>query len=188
MDSCGTASLCGHECGLPGLRIRDSNCPICNPVADPSCAPVPDDGFATISTSDWEIGLALNILMTDARMPSAFCEGTLATGGHWSESYIEGGPPFVGSLLRNTTRKSTRPEAEAEIEAYIAAALQRMVHYGVATAVSVDVRMIDDASALVGVTISLPGRSAAELRLAAIRKGGAAGWALSETETWIVTS
>lgn len=185
LDACENDYVCGTPCGTPGLRLLDENCNPCNPTDVAPCGPQARSAFATIDTRGWIEGLALNILLTDARVPLALCGGTTATGGHWSESYITEGPPMVGSLLRQTRRHPSRAEAIAELEAFAEAALQRLVQRGVARSVSVSAEMVDDRTARMEISIWTTSAGTAQLRLAAAQRGS--GWALSEAESWMTT-
>lgn len=147
---CETTTKCGTECNLAGL-VRLEN----------------DSGGATIATTDWVQGLAINMLMTAGRRPDSPCgyaAGSL--GGHWSESFDTGAGAGIGSLVLSTGASASVNETLNLVTAYARATLERMVARGVALRVNVDgeylganrfqitadIIGLDNTSARVGVT------------------------------------
>jgi phage gp46-like protein len=121
-DSCSTDdtsnNVCGFDCGRPGLKFTDT------------------DGTSSISTDNWIRGLALNMLMTDARREDTNCGFTPGgQGGHWSESYMSG--DRVGTLLRTIDSSGSVAQLRSLVAAYAKATLERLVTRGVATRVEV---------------------------------------------------
>jgi phage gp46-like protein len=129
---------CGADCATFGLKLEPDLCP------DAGCDNTRVDGCAVdismlprrITNSDWVRGLALNILMTDARNPDSVCGYPPGQrGGHWSESYRSG--VKVGSLLRALPRKSSIEQNVQAIKVQAEVDLNKLVTYGVASSVEV---------------------------------------------------
>lgn len=143
-DAVGTEQSCGEDCGLAGLRLisldmETEACARCQTNGLPAgplrlaAALVPK----TIQTTDWIRGLALNILLTNARLPNSPCGVRPgAIGGHWSESYLPGGAQF-GNLLGAIGPQYRIADAVRLVREYVAMSLHKMVTYGVAREVTV---------------------------------------------------
>jgi phage gp46-like protein len=92
-----------------------------------------------ISTADWVKGLAINILLTDALMPATNCGYKPGqAGGFWGDSYA-GPNQSSGSLLRKVKAGKTTAETVSAIKRQAEFDLQKLVKYGVAKSVEVDV-------------------------------------------------
>lgn len=144
-DACGEQEACGVGCGRPGLLLVAP--PDCEPTSSRGCpdpaAPLPgctstEQQGRTFATNDWVRSLAINMLMTDARKDNTLC-GTRPgwLNGHWSESYQQG--VRVGSKLRYIGKQTSTRNMVLAVKAEIMTTLQKLVDYGVATAVEVDV-------------------------------------------------
>lgn len=123
------ADTCHVQCGLTGLHMID-------PVTDKSVI-LANDKPATIQTTEWVRGLALNILGTNGRKPDTACgykPGSL--GGHWSESFAQPGTK-VGNLVYSIPQQARVSDYVLLVQEYANSALQKMVTYGVAKQVSV---------------------------------------------------
>jgi phage gp46-like protein len=93
----------------------------------------------TIANDNWVVGLAVNILMTNARKQG--CANNLSDlGGHWSESFNDGSG--FGSNFRNIPRKKTVAEYIGAIQAAIQTDLSVMIRYGVASSIDVFVKYL----------------------------------------------
>lgn len=140
-DACGVNVLCGADCGVPGLVYAtdpSDSCGIaCDNTIDPACDPT--EAASTISTANWLQGLVINMMMTDGRLPDNACGYRPGSqGGHWSESYIEGTTPTIGTLVRTVSPMGRTDDLVNEIVAYAQATLARLVEYGVALSVNVE--------------------------------------------------
>jgi phage gp46-like protein len=123
-DACGVVSRCHSDCGSSGLR---------------SFVPQGQKG-RTFANNDYVRGLAINILLTDARKedrPCGYKPG--AIGGHWSDSYRDD-RKGSGTNLRDLPLSYTVSESVKLIQAYMQSALQKLVGYGVAQSVAVAVK------------------------------------------------
>lgn len=144
-DSCGSNIVCGAECGRPGLTLNPTTdaCSVpgsCFPPAtQPGCEPIIGTQ-RTFATNDWLRGLVINMLMTDGRTTDNACGYRPGSqGGHWSESYMNGGQgEVVGTLLRTIPPTGRIQDSINLIVAYAKASLQRLVERGVAIAVEVE--------------------------------------------------
>lgn len=180
-DACIPEDDCsGAACATPGLKLI--NIPDeCNTDAlgcyDSSCAnPALDSLGITIDTSKYVEGLALNILLTDSRKPDTEC-GWLPgrRGGHWSETFIEGGGARVGSRVRFHSGKGSIQQQVNEIEALAQEDLSKLVTYGVATKVQVKATYLGRAT--VGVIATIFGPTGAEIgRVGISGQRAANGW------------
>lgn len=125
-DACGVVTSCHSNCGSSGLR---------------SYVPQGQKG-RTFANNDFVRGLAINILLTDARKedkPCGYKPG--AIGGHWSDSYRTDGKR-AGTNLRDIPITYTIQESLRLIQAYMQTSLQKLVGYGVAQSVSVTVKYL----------------------------------------------
>lgn len=120
VEVCGTYTVCGSECAIPGLEYETSL-----------------DG-RTIKTDDWLQSLILNILNTRART-SARCPTPAAVYGHWSESYRDDGL-YVGSTLWNAAEKSYVRTADAvkAVAVAVRADMGKLIALGLAETVDVE--------------------------------------------------
>lgn len=119
VDGCGSETRCGVDCGEPNLAYTTQS-----------------GNTRTLKTTDWIKGLVINMLMTDGRRadkPCGYAPGS--QGGHWSESFIEGGDPTIGTLMRTVPPTGTTAAATALVAAHAQATLQRLVTRGVAMSV-----------------------------------------------------
>lgn len=122
--ACGEVNGCFTECGKPGLQI--------NSVGNAK----------TIAKSDYVRGLALNILLTDARREDTLCGYRPgARGGYWADSF-RSDRGYSGSRLRQLTSTGSIRESLALIRAFAEADLSKLIAYGVATSVSVTVEYL----------------------------------------------
>ena len=153
--ACGETSECGIACGVPGL-VHTNGLYACGSECDithqPGCPrPVLQ---RSILTGGWVRGLIINMLMTDGKLPDTNCGFKPGTqGGHWSESYIEGGPAVIGTLARAIQPSGTMNESIALIAAYVDATLQRLVQRGVAKSVTVTSRYLGNAKLSIDVIV-----------------------------------
>lgn len=123
-DACGVTHHCHNDCGSSGLR---------------SFVPQGQKG-RTFATDNYVRGLAINIILTDARKEDRACgyrPGAIA--GHWSDSYREDGKG-AGTNLRDIPLTYTTSESIQLIQAYMQLSLQKLVDYGVAQSVTVAVK------------------------------------------------
>ena len=138
-EACGSYTLCGHDCAIPGLEYEEIDAPG-EPYVDPRIAPTgPDLGkYRTIKTEDWLQGLILNILNTRART-DARCPTPAATYGHWSESYRDD-DLYIGSTLWNAAEKSYIRTADAvkAIAVAVRADMGKLIALGIAQTVDVE--------------------------------------------------
>lgn len=121
------ANACSPEvtncdtCARPGLNL------ICNDV-----------GQITINTDNYVTGLALNILLTDARKPDDGCGYTPGTrGGFWADSFRVDGLGSGSKLRQIPVNKSVR-DIVSLAKAYAQDDLKKLVAYGVAKSVKVE--------------------------------------------------
>lgn len=149
-DACGAVVRCHNNCGSSGLQ---------------SYVPKGQNG-RTFVNRDYVRGLAINILLTDARKedrPCGYRPG--AVGGHWSDSFRDDGKR-AGTNLRDIPRSYQASETVKLIQSYMQASLQKLVGYGVAQSVAVavkyagrnvfqatiDIISVDDEMTRVGIT------------------------------------
>lgn len=122
-DACGTYQLCLSECGSSGLVSR---------------IPAGQEG-RTFDTNDYVRGLALNILGTDGRRPDTACGYRPgARGGHWADSFRDDNLT-CGTTIRDIPAQKSVTDCLGLIRVYLLQAMQKLVSYGVAQTVSVDV-------------------------------------------------
>ena len=117
----GHYDICNNqECGIPGLKI------------------ISHEQSATISTKDYVVGLALNILLTDAKKDDKACGYLPGTrGGHWSDSFTGA---TTGSKLRQIPTTYSIRETLSLVKANIQQDCQKLVYpYGVAEKIKTDV-------------------------------------------------
>lgn len=125
-DACGVVTRCHSDCGSSGLR---------------SYVPEGQKG-RTFATNDFVRGLAINILLTDARKEDKDCGYKPgAIGGHWSDSYRDDGKR-AGTNLRDVPTIYRAADTVKILQAYAQASLQKLVSYGVAQSVSVAVKYL----------------------------------------------
>ena len=139
-DACGTQEPCpGVSCGVAGHRYVDSK--QCNHPGiggcPPSCPSVVNG--RSIDNSNWIRGLALNIVLTDGRLPDSDC-GHLPgrRGGHWSESYANGAR--ISSKIRQLPTNCAVAESVRQVEDALTDDLGQMVAWGVAREVKASAR------------------------------------------------
>jgi hypothetical protein len=127
-DACGSYTMCGQECAIPGLAYVNSDEPHVSPGGPPR----------TIKNDEWTLGLILNILNTRARSDLR-CPSPAAVFGHWSESYRDDGL-WIGSRLWNAAEKSYVRVADSvkAIQAAVQADMAKLVVLGVADSVNVE--------------------------------------------------
>lgn len=161
-DSCGSNTVCGAECGRPGLTLNptDDCAPSGSclpPASQPGCEPIVSTQ-RTFATHDWLRGLIINMLMTDGRETDTACGYRPGSqGGHWTESYMNGGQAgIVGTLLRTIPHTGRIQDSINLIVAYARATLQRLVERGIA--ISVDVEGIYRGGNRVELNVSVIGR------------------------------
>lgn len=136
-DACGIMEECTSDCGRAGLELYQVN-------EDDSLEVQPK----TFTTTDWIRGLALNMLLTDARKGTTDCgrrPGSL--NGHWSESYIAGaglstggsisGNPSIGTGLRYINPSIRIQELTQLVQAEVYKTLYKLVTYQVAFKIEV---------------------------------------------------
>lgn len=124
-DACGSEERCSLNCGDPGLEFNEDG-----------------NGF---STENWIRGLIINMLMTDGRKDDTACGFKPgAQGGHWSSSYIESGPPDIGTLIRDIPPTGRVNDHVLLVVAYARATLERLVSRGVALSVDVSGAYVGD--------------------------------------------
>lgn len=135
-DACGyRINACGEECASPGLSR------------------VERDGGVTIANTDYVRGLALNILLTQGRLPDSECGVRPGgRGGHWQDVF-RGDGLSCGTLMLNVPAKTSIRESLLLIKSYAEAALNKLVATGVATKVDVAVDYLGGAAAFVRATI-----------------------------------
>lgn len=138
-DACGNVM----ECGKPGLVIRSvyEPCPDTRGCyVDPDCrSDVPPKLIgATIATNDFVRSLAINIIATDAeRKPVGACGIPIGRrGGYWADAYRTDGLKS-GSTLRQLPLTGTMSQLAKLAQQYLQRDLQKLVAYGVASAVNV---------------------------------------------------
>jgi len=137
-EACGTYTLCGVDCAIPGLEYED----IENPDPYPSHPINPPDHhegeYRTIKTEGWLQGYILNILNTRARTDMR-CPTPAATYGHWSESYRDDGL-YIGSTMWNAAEKSYVRTADAvkAIANAVRADMGKLIALGIAETVDVE--------------------------------------------------
>lgn len=124
--ACGTYQACLSDCGSTGLLSR---------------VPEGQDG-RTFDTNDYVRGLALNILGTDGRRPDTACGYRPgARGGHWSDTFRDDGMNS-GTTIRDIPAQNSVQDSLGLIRVYLLQAMQKLVTYGVAQSVDVDVKYI----------------------------------------------
>lgn len=149
-----TVDACGQECCTPGLTFVDS------------------PQGRTLATDNWILGLVLNILNTEKRIPNNLCGvNPMAIKGHWSESFIDGGFGLYGGaaegyrvgtgLYQLDTTKMRVNEAIAHIEAVLQTDMQKLVGLGVATSVSVTAEYLGRQRIAVEIVVEGPAGSPA---------------------------
>ena len=131
---------CGNDCTDWGLKLLCV--PNTNGLCDPYNHKVGEQ--RTIQTNDWLRSLIISILGTDARRPATECGYRPgARGGHWSDSYRNGRyAGTVGTSVRYLSPQGRIADAVLELKAVAEYDLQKLVTYGVATAVAVEATYI----------------------------------------------
>lgn len=182
LDACPPEDNCGTPCAVPGLRlidVRDECAADGLGCFDSTC---PNDAVdtigTTIDTANYVEGLALNILLTDARKPDTEC-GWLPgrRGGHWSESHIGNGAR-IGSRVRFHSGRGSIQEQVNEIEALAQDDLAKLITYGVATKVDVTASYLG--RGVVGVDAVIYGPAGAKVGRVGVKGQRAAnGWVWS---------
>ncbi|QBQ72051.2 virion-associated protein [Agrobacterium phage Milano] len=119
--ACGTSSDDCGDCARPGLQL------MCN-----------GQGQVTVSTDNYAVGLALNILLTDASKADTGCGWTPGNrGGFWGDSFRSDNLRS-GSKIRQVPTRTSMRETVSLIRAYALDDLKKLVTYGVAKSVDVD--------------------------------------------------
>lgn len=181
-DACGVALNCGAECGAPGLAYSvnrnrcGAGCSCCPPATDdPSCPPPDVVTDRSISTEGWLRGLIINMLMTDARQVDTVCGYRPGSqGGHWSESYIQGGAAGVGTLMRTVPATGRVQGGINLVTAFAQATLQKLVDRGVALGVNVTSSYLGGGRMMLDVVVQ--GRVDGEARVGLTGSRMANGW------------
>jgi hypothetical protein len=155
-QACGSYTLCGVECAIPGLEYEN----IAEPYPDPD--PPGSPGYRTIKTDEWLQSLILNILNTRARN-DARCPSPAAIYGHWSESYRDD-DLYIGSNLWNAAERPQpyvrTSDAERAVRAAVQADMGKLIVLGLATSVEVDTKPTSFNAIVVTVTVTtVKGRS-----------------------------
>jgi phage gp46-like protein len=119
--ACGTSSDNCGTCARPGLQL------MCN-----------GQGQVTFDTNNYAVGLALNILLTDASKADTGCGWTPGSrGGFWGDSFRSDNLRSGSKIRQVSARKSMR-ETVSLIRAYALDDLKKLVTYGVARGVNVE--------------------------------------------------
>jgi len=173
--ACGSYTMCGHECAIPGLEYEDIK--HSNPYPSHPIAPVdPHEGeYRTIKNEDWLQGLILNILNTRARTDMR-CPTPAAVYGHWSESYRDD-DLYIGSTMWNAAEKSYVRIADSvkAVGVAVRTDMGKLIAMGLAVSVEVEATYSGNNSVAVIVTvITATGRSVINL----------SGSFVSETWVW----
>jgi phage gp46-like protein len=112
---CFPETSCDKECAGAGLRVEGGK----------------------IDTSNWVVGLAMNIILTDAKKPDTECGWYPGTrGGHWSDSFRNDGRGS-GSSIRFLKTSCSVGEMAAEVQNALQHDLSKLVVYGVARSIKV---------------------------------------------------
>lgn len=120
-EACGSEQICGDDCSVAGLNFVETA-----------------EG-RTIATNDYVRGLALNILMTNGFREDRECGYRPSTrGGHWSDSFRKDGGKS-GSSFRYIPISYSINETISLIRAHLIKDMSKLIDYGVATKVDVDV-------------------------------------------------
>lgn len=175
-DCASEEDACG-PCGVPGLRPVDviDDCRTCMLGCHDSCSHPPPLGVS-LDTSEWVRGLALNILMTDARRDDTACGHRPGMrGGHWSESFVRSS---IGSRWREIPATCAIAELVKLIETYVESDLSKLVAYGVATSVEVAVAYAGNNTMKIEATIN--GQAFGSARVGASLARLPNGWAWGE--------
>lgn len=136
-----------------------------------------DDG-ATISTDNWVVGIAMNILLTDARREDTACGYVpRAINGHWSENFIAG-DIRVGTGLRYIPPAANINESVALIVAYARNSLEKLMTYGVAQDVNVTGSYIGGAQMQLNIEITSQDGSTNRVAITAQRTNNQWRWNL----------
>lgn len=121
-EGCGTDRLCRDDCSVPGLSLAS-------------------DG--TIVSDNWITSLVINMLMTDGREENTACGFAPGSqGGHWSESYITGPAPNVGTLMRTVKPQGSVNQIVTMLKAFAQSTLDKLVERGVAFSVNVEAKYV----------------------------------------------
>ena len=184
LTACGTHDgECNASCGSPGLSFvpvtcTDDICECCTPPdVNPQCLDAAQKRLPrTFVTTEWIKSLALNILMTDARLedkPCGYVPGT--QGGHWSESFRTDNLK-IGSLVRNLPFAASMRESIALVKARLIVDMTKLVTMGLATSIKVEVTYTGGRQAHADIIIY--GQSGDENRV------GLSGTRLNNTWAW----
>lgn len=156
--ACGEDSSCHDVCGRPGLT------------------PVTTPGGTSFATSDYVRGLAINILLTNGRKPVSSCGSSPGyRGGYWADSFRED-RGTSGTLLRQVRADGRVSDAVSEIQAIAQRDLEKLILYGVATAVVVTARYLG--RNVVGITALITGTDGNETKV------GISGARLENSWVW----
>lgn len=174
---------CGTYCSTEAGLILTTGCAepsmldnVC-PATEPVCVTIPDcEKPRTIVTTEWVRGLALNMLLTDGRMPDTKCgvrPGSV--GGHWSESFMTKGKP-VGTQIRRLRATTSVADAKLLVKTYAEATLKKLLDYGVATSVVAEVTY--RGANVFGLSIEIYGTGGerATVALSALRSDNSITW------------
>jgi phage gp46-like protein len=160
-QACGSYTLCGAECVIPGLEYEKINTVYVNPRPGEKIFPTPGgEGYKTIKTTGWLTSLVLNILNTRSRSDLR-CPTPASVYGHWSESYRDDGL-YIGSTLWNAAAKSYPRTSDAvkAVQAAVRADMNKLVAMGIAESVEVEAIYLGTGNVGVTVTVyTMTGRS-----------------------------
>nr|DAF77028.1 MAG TPA: hypothetical protein [Caudoviricetes sp.] len=156
--ACGTGTDDCGTCARPGLQL------LCG------------DGQVTISTDNYAAGLALNILLTDAAKADTGCGWTPGNrGGFWGDSFRDDNLRS-GSKIRQVPTRTSMRETISLVRAYALDDLKKLVTYGVAK--SVDVDLTYQGSNKIDMTVIIQGVDGNESRV------GLTGERISNAWVW----
>lgn len=123
-SACGVTAGCIGDCGSSGLETYQ---------------PEGQSG-RTFRTTNFVVGLALNILLSDGRREDTACGWRPGRrGGHWADSFREDGLT-IGTTIRDIPAQATVADSVNLIKVFCLQAMQKLVAYGVAQSVDVTVK------------------------------------------------
>lgn len=135
-DACGVNLGCDTECGSPGLAL------------------VKTDQGTTIDTSNYVRGIALNILLTDARKDPSTCGNAPGDSrGHWTDSFRSDGLT-AGTKLRYLTPQGSFRDSVNQAVAFATADMQKLVAYGIAKTVDVSADIVGGSRVRLNIVIN----------------------------------
>lgn len=158
-DACGSGEACGADCGQAGLALAALS-----------------NGSRSIVNADWVRGLALNILLTDGRMPDNRCGWRPgAQGGHWSESFRKDGQK-IGTTVRSIPAKGSIRESIALVRAQLIADMAKLVKLKIAQDVIVETEYLGGNKMAATITIIAPDGVSTSVGLSGTRTTNAWAW------------